>query len=132
MTEAVSGPGVTSQSRNWAMAAHLTAVAGALLGGLPAFVGPLVIWLVKRDEDPYVADHAKESLNFQIFTILAAVAGGILFGVLTLVTFGLGLIVLIPLAVIIGAGWLALTIIAAVKAANGEVYRYPVNLRLIS
>ena len=107
--------------QNWAMACHLSALAGFLIpfGNL---VGPLVVWLIKRAEYPLVDRHGKEALNFQITVMLAALVAGIL----CLILIGFVLI----FVVYIGA--LVLTIIAAVKVANGEMdYKYPFALRLL-
>ena len=86
-----------------------------------------MIWLVKKDSMPFVADQAKEALNFNISVAIAS----LVLLVLSAITFGIGLIIAIPLWVIIGVGWLVLTIIAGVKANEGVRYRYPFALRLI-
>jgi uncharacterized Tic20 family protein len=122
----------SAEERQWAMFAHLSALLGALLtgafgGGWGCFIGPLVIWLVKRDTMPFVADQGKEALNFNI-TVAIALVVLVLISVMTL---GIGLIIAIPLRVVIGIGWLVLTIMAAIKANEGVAYRYPFALRLI-
>jgi len=122
----------THEERQWAMFAQLSALVGALLtgalgGGWGCFIGPLIIWLVKKDGMPFVDDQGKEALNFNITVAIASVAL-LLFSV---VTFGIGLLIAIPLWVIIGIAWLVLTIIAAIKANEGERYRYPFTLRLV-
>jgi uncharacterized Tic20 family protein len=106
--------------RNWAMAAHLSAFLGAWVA--LAFVGPLVIWLVKREEHPFIAMHAKEALNFNLSVLIYAAVGFILVFVL----------VGIPLLVVIGVVWLVLTVVAAVKASAGQPYRYPLTIRFVS
>lgn len=113
-----------ADSRNWGMAAHLSALAGAMLGGLPAFVGPLVIWVMRRDTDSFAAQHALEALNFNLTTLGIAIVGVIL-GVVTL---GLGFIALFIFLVL----WLVWTIQAAMAASRGEPYRYPLSLRLVN
>lgn len=103
------------------MAAHLSAFVVFL--GLPLpFIGPLVVWLLRRDTDPYAAFHAKEALNFNITaTIVLVVATASL---LVLVGF-----LLLPAAAIT---WFVLVIIGGVKASNGEVYRYPLTIRFVT
>ncbi len=118
--------------RQWAMFAHLSALLGAILtgalgGGWGCFIGPLVIWLIKKDTMPFVNDQGKEALNFNITVAIAAV---VLF-LITVMTLGIGLIIAIPLGLIIGIGWLVFTIIAASKASDGVLYRYPFTLRLV-
>lgn len=119
------------EERQWAMFAHLSALAGALVsswfGGFGVFVGPLVIWLLKKDAMPFVDDQGKEALNFNI--TMAAIAF-VLF-LLTIFTLGIGIIVTGPLFAILGLVWLAFTIVAAIRANEGKRYRYPVTVRLI-
>ncbi|MEO8810495.1 MAG: DUF4870 domain-containing protein [Rhodanobacter sp.] len=122
----------SAEERQWAMFAHLSALLGAIVtgafgGGWGCFVGPLVIWLVKKDTMPFVNDQAKEALNFNITVAIAFV---ILF-LLSVVTLGIGLIITVPLWIIIGIAWLVFIIIAAIKANEGVRYRYPFTLRLV-
>ena len=113
------------EERQWALFAHLSALLGGLLTstflGLGCLLGPLIIWLVKRETMPFVDDQAKEALNFNITVAIAAVVCGLLMFVL------IGF-VLLPL---LGLAWLVFIIIAAIKANEGERYRYPFTLRLI-
>jgi uncharacterized Tic20 family protein len=122
---------ISAEERQWAMFAHLSALAGGLLtsaiGGWGFFIGPLVIWLMKRDTMPFVADQAKEALNFNItvsgiFVILL---------ILSLMTLGIGFLVTMPLMLLIGIAALVFIIIAAMKANQGIAYRYPMTLRLV-
>ncbi len=124
--------GPSAEEKQWAMFAHLSALVGGILtsgwaGSIGCFIGPLVIWLVKKDTLPFVDDQGKEALNFNITVGIVFLA----LLILSIVTFGIGLIVAVPLWIIIGIAWLVFTIIAAVKANNGERYRYPLTLRLI-
>lgn len=126
------GPtGIPSESRNWAMGAHLSAFVGAAV--VLAFVGPLVIWLIRREQgDGFAEQHAKEALNFNLSMLLYLVAGGIIGAIGALLTLGLGLIVIVPVALALVVAWVVLTILAAVKASNGEGYRYPITIRFVS
>jgi uncharacterized Tic20 family protein len=122
----------SAQERQWAMFAHLSTLLGGLLtsgwaGSIGFFIGPLVIWLTKRDTMPFVADQAREALNFAISVSLAC----LVLVVLTVMTLGIGLLVTVPLYAIIGITALVLVIIAAIKANEGVLYRYPFTLRLI-
>lgn len=123
---AAAGGGV-QDSRNWAMGVHVTALAGGFIGGIGSWVGPLIIWLIRREQDPFVADHAREGLNFNI-TIMILVAVGFLLSILTL---GLGLLIIVPAGLVIAVLWLVWTIQATVAASRGEPYRYPLSLRLV-
>lgn len=107
------------ESRQWGMFAHLSAIVASLVG-LP-FLGPLVVYLMKKDQNPFVADQAKEALNFNITVMIAIIV------LVPTVCIGIGAI-LLPA---VGVAALVLTIIAAVKANEGVAYRYPATLRLI-
>jgi hypothetical protein len=104
-----------SDSKGWAAAAHLAPLIG--LG----FIAPLVIWLIKKEEDPYVEWHARHALNFQITFLIAAIASGILI----LLIIG---IILLPIVIIAGV---VMEILAGVKAANGERWPYPINIQFV-
>jgi uncharacterized Tic20 family protein len=110
---------VSSDSRNLAMLSHLSAFVAFI--GIPSLVGPLVVWLLNQD-DPYVEAQAKEALNFNIsfflYGLVAAISIILLVGILAL-----------PAVVVT---WFVLVIVASVKAANDENYRYPFTIRLVS
>lgn len=123
--------GVSAEERQWAMFAHLSALAGGLLtsaiGGWGFFIGPLVIWLMKKDSMPFVDDQAKEALNFNI-VVSAIFLILLLLGIFTL---GIGFLIALPVMFIVGIAALVFIILAAMKANAGIRYRYPVTLRLI-
>ena len=110
-----------ADQRQWAMIAHLSALLGLVTAGWACFLGPLVIWQLKKDTMPFVADQAKEALNFNITVMIAAAICWVLMFLL------IGFLLLPVLAVV----WIVFTIIAAVKANEGTTYRYPFALRLI-
>jgi len=109
-----------SQERTWGMLCHLSALAGFIIP-FGNIIGPLVIWLIKKDESPFVDDQGKESLNFQIsitiYCLIAAVLILVIIGIFLLIGLGIFAIVMI--------------IIAAVKANNGEKFRYPLTIRFV-
>ena len=109
-----AGGGLSQEERTWALLAHIL----TLVGG---FVAPLVIWLVKKEESAFVADHAKESLNCQITLTIALIISAALVCVWSGV-------LLMPLVGIYG---LVMVILATLKANEGELYEYPFTLRLI-
>jgi len=109
-----------TQERTWGMVSHLSALAGFIVP-FGHIIGPLVIWLIKKDESPFVDDQGKESINFQIsMTIYAIVAA-----LLVLVVIGIFLLIGILILDMV------LVIVAAVKANNGEEFRYPLNIKFI-
>ena len=116
-----SGSGLSKDSLNMGMLCHLLALTAFLTAGAGGIVGPLVIWLIKKDSDPYVDQQGKESLNFQISIVIYLIVAGLLIFV------AIG-IFLLP---IIGLAWLILTIIGTIKASKGEMWQYPLTIRLI-
>lgn len=105
----------TRDDRALALVAHLSSLVGVGL------IAPLIIYLVKKDSSPFVADQAKEALNFHITVLLAIIASIILIFVVV------GIFLLIAVAI----GATVLSIVAAIRANDGEAYRYPFTLRLV-
>lgn len=106
-----SGP--SQEERNWAMAAHLA--------GLVSIIGPLIVWILKKDESPFVDDQGKEALNFQISILIYSFIAALL----TFVVIGCFLLPVIGIVTII------FIVIAAVRSNSGEAYRYPIAIRFI-
>lgn len=108
-----------ANARQWGMIAHLAALAGFVIP-FGNIIGPLVVWQTHK-EQPFVVDQGKEALNFQITVAIAA----LICFVLMFIAIGL---LLLP---VVGIAALVFTIIAALKANDGERYRYPFSIRLI-
>ena len=101
----------TSDERTMAILSHVLCL-------VVGFVAPLIIYLLKKDESPYVAAHARESLNFQItLTIMIVVLFVSIVGILLLWLVGIFATIVI--------------IIATIKASDNKLYRYPLAIRLI-
>lgn len=113
----------TDDSSNASKDARTMALLAHILGIFTSFIVPLIIWLIKKDDDAFIADQAKEALNFHITVIIAYFA--VIF--ISVVTMGIGAL-LFP---VLGIGVLVLGIIAGLKANDGIAYRYPCTLRLI-
>ena len=113
---------LTTNERMWAMLSHLSGFAGYLVVVPFASVfGPLIVWLLKRDSSQFVDFHGKEALNFQItMSIAYAISFALCF---VLIGF-----FLLP---ILGIWMVVLVVIAAIKASNGEYFRYPLTIRLV-
>jgi hypothetical protein len=107
-------------SKNKAVFAHLSAFLTFV--GIPAPIGPLVAWLVLKDQDAFAADQAKEALNFNLSFLLYSIVAGV--SLLVLVGF-----ILLPVVLIL---WFIFPILAAVAASRGEWYRYPLTLRIVN
>lgn len=122
-------------ARTWAMLCHVSALVGLFGNGLGFIVGPLIVWLIKKNDHPFIDDQGREALNFQITVfILAAVAALLL--VLLVVTMAegtsIGLILAIAVALsVLAVADVVLTVIASVKANGGERYRYPFAIRFL-
>lgn len=120
----VPPPPVTSLSpsdeRMWGMLAHLSALAGFIIP-FGNIIGPVVVWQIQKDKSAFVDYHGKESLNFQItMTIAYCVAFLLVF-----------LFIGVPILLVLGAVSLILSIIAGVKANNGEHYKYPFSFQFV-
>lgn len=118
--------GLSESARNYGMFIHLSSFAGLMVSGM-SFLGPLVLWLVRRDEHPFIDHHGKEAINFNLSLLLYGVIGVIA----SIVTFGLGLVVAVPAILVFFVVWIATTIQAAIRANRGEGYRYPLTIRFL-
>ena len=107
--------------RMWGMFCHLAALSGYVIP-LGSFIGPLIVWLVKREEYPLVNDQGRESLNFQLTMLI-----GFLICIPLFFVCGIGVALLLILAVLD----LVFVIVATIKANEGVCYRYPVCIRFI-
>ncbi|MGP0174106.1 DUF4870 domain-containing protein [Pseudomonas sp. NCHU5208] len=116
----VPQPAPSQEARQWAMFCHFAAFLG-LVFPFGNLLGPLIVWQVKKDMDPFVDAQGKEALNFQISVALAAA----LCFLLMVVVIGF------PLLLLVGLAALVLTIIAGIKANEGKAYRYPFSWRLV-
>jgi uncharacterized protein len=116
-----TGPGAADQAvRNTAVATHLSTFAG-LIVPFGSVIGPLAVWLTRRDRDPFIDDTGREALNFGISIAI--------YGVVALV--GALMLVGIPVLIAGVVAWVVLASLAAVKASQGQAYRYPLTMRLV-
>jgi uncharacterized protein len=117
----------TSQENLWPMLCHLAALAGLIIP-FGNIIGPLVVWLVKKDEMPIVNEYGKESLNFQITATIYMIGLVIVASILSFIVVG---VFLFPLVGLVGLADLVLVIIAAVQVNKGVAYHYPFTIRFI-
>ena len=113
-------PPQPQNEKTWALFCHLLAFAGFFVP-LGNIIGPLVIWLIKKDAMPVVNDQGKESLNFQISVTIYGIVSAILARIL------IGYLLLLALVVFA----IVFVIIATVKASKGHAYRYPLTIRFL-
>jgi len=118
---AVTPAAPTENERTWGMLAHLSALAGLVFPLVGNILGPLLVWLTKREQSAFIATQAKEALNFNITVTLAGVVCAFL--ALIFIGFLLGTALFI--------GWLVMTLVAAIRASEGVLYHYPLSLRLV-
>ena len=112
----------SSEVSTWCVLCHASALLGLFFHFFGHLLGPLIVWLIKREMSPEIDANGKESLNFQISMLIYDVIAGIL------------CIVLIGIPILI-ALWILNTvfvIIASVKTSQGEFYRYPLTIRFLS
>lgn len=128
----------TKAEKDSAMFAHLASF-GSLIFPFGNIIGPMIVWLVKKDESEFVDEHGKESLNFQItYTIMLLILVGLGAGFAISSGFrgfeggiAISIIFFITLIILYALMALVFVIIAAVKASKGEMFRYPMSIRFI-
>jgi uncharacterized Tic20 family protein len=118
--QAVGAGAVDQEVRNTAVAAHLSTLAG-LVVPFGSVIGPLAVWLTRRDRDPFIDEVGREALNFgisiAIYGLVALAAALMLVG--------------IPLLIAGVIAWVVLASLAAAKASHGQSYRYPLTMRFV-
>ena len=107
--------------KQWGMFTHLAAFVGLI--GIPfgSIIGPLIIYMIKKDEYEFVSDQGKEVLNFQITWTIIFIISAIL------ILVGIGILMLIGF----GIAWFVLVIVGTVAANRGEYYRYPFTIKFL-
>jgi uncharacterized protein len=115
-----SASSISAEDRNWATISHLSALAGFIIP-FGSILGPLIVWLVKKEGSAHIADQAREALNFNI-----TVGIGMLISLCLMLVF-IGFLLFAVLAIV----WLVLVIVAGVKSSDGTLYRYPFTIRFI-
>ncbi len=103
----------------WSILSHLSALVSVVGVGL---LVPLIVYLSMKDDSAYVANNAREALNFHLSLFIYCLC------CIPLIFIVIG----IPLLVLIGLATIVLSIVAAVKASEGGCYHYPLTLRLVS
>jgi hypothetical protein len=125
-------PNSRDETKQWAGGVHVAAFLLALFtswsAGIGGMIAAMVVWVVKKDESAYIRRHAAEAFNFN-FTMFLFTVVAVFF---TLFTLGIGLIFVIPLAVVLAVVWLWCTVQAAIAGFDGKEYRYPLSFRIMS
>jgi uncharacterized Tic20 family protein len=113
----VPTPPSGSDEKQWKVILHLS--------GLLGFVGPLVVWLVKKEQYPSIDAEGRKVLNFQFSYLIYMIATSVVGGILSFLCVPL----ILPFAAFIA--WLVFTIIGAVKASNNESYEFPLTIKML-
>lgn len=127
-------PGMTDkQARDWATFLHLSGL--STLISIPGIIGPLILWIIKKDESAFVDRHGKAAVNFHIILLIYIAAAFVIILLVAIVTLGIGILLLIP-AIVVGVLAVVILsivfpIIACLKAQNGEEYTYPLAIRFL-
>jgi uncharacterized Tic20 family protein len=122
-------PPISSDQQMWRVLAHASAFIQVV--GVPSLIGPLVVWLMKRD-DPVVEPHARAALNFQLSLLIYVVVGIILAFLAAITVVGLVLTAFIVVfLVVLVILELLFALLGSIAASKGEMYRYPLSMELI-
>lgn len=120
-SETEDEPAVSDDEQTWGVLVHVSALAG-LFVPFGNILGPLIVWLVKKDESRFVDENGKRALNFQVtWTVIMFVA-------LLSILVGVGLLV----APVVALAWIVLVVIATVRASEKQVYDYPLTVDLVA
>lgn len=111
---------LTKEERNWGMFCHVAVFAG-LVVPFANIIAPLVLWLLKKEEMPFVDYNGKEVINFQLTMMIAVFVSWLLIVIV------IGFLLL----TLIGIFTLVVTVIGIIKASDGEYYRYPLTIRFL-
>jgi len=116
--------GVTQEDKQTAMFIYL-------LGIFTGFIGPLILWMMKKDQSRFIDHHGKEALNFSITVAITAFAVGLVGAPIVILTFGLGGLIIGPLMMALHIYALVMLIMNAMKANKGEWCEFPITIRMI-
>jgi uncharacterized Tic20 family protein len=117
---------VTDEERGWAIAAHLSTMAGTAIpcGNVLA---PLVIWFIHREKSSFVGKHASEAMVFQIGVLVAI----LVLSLFAVITFGLGIVLAIFGIVALLIADMVYMILAAIRASERKIWEYPLTTRFV-
>lgn len=109
------------------MMVHLAAFAGWVFVGVGFVLGPVLVWVIKKEDFPAIDAHFKEAINFQISLLIYSLIAILIM----VVTLGVGFVVAVPALAVIALLDVLFPIIAAIQAYEGNLFRYPLSLRLV-
>jgi uncharacterized Tic20 family protein len=116
---------------NWAggvhVAAFILAVFTSWSAGIGGMVAAFIVWLMKKDESPFIRKHAAEAFNFNFSMFIYALIAVLVF----FMTLTLGIVFLLPIGIVMAIVWLWCTVQAAIAGFDGREYRYPISFRIM-
>lgn len=119
------------EENNWAggvhVAAFILAVFTSWSAGIGGMVAAFVVWLMKKDESPFIRKHAAEAFNFNFSMFIYALIAVLVF----FMTLTLGIVFLLPIGIVMAIVWLWCTVQAAIAGFDGREYRYPISFRIM-
>ena len=116
--------GVTREERQTAMFLYL-------LGIFTGFIGPLILWMLKRDESKFVNHHGKEVINFMLTLVIPSLVLGVVGCPFVFLTYGLAAFIVVPLFMAVNVYALVMMIMGAMRANKGEWWEFPISIRMI-
>jgi uncharacterized Tic20 family protein len=109
------------QERTWGMLCHLSALVALIGFPFGSILGPLIWWLIKKNESSFVDAQGREALNFGLSTLIYA-----------LVCLPLCLILIgIPMLLALGVFWVIMVVMSSIRANEGRAVRYPLTIRFL-
>lgn len=122
-----------SSTRSWEVLCHLSSLIALIGVPFGNVLGPLFVWLIKRDASPGIDAHGKEAVNFHLSWTLYWLVSTTVVGILCVFLIGLLLVPFLILAYLVGMiAMLILSIAASIKAGNGQLYHYPLTIRFLT
>lgn len=115
---------------SYAAIIHLSSFIGFLIP-FGSIIAPLILWLIKKDQDTFIDYHGKACVNFEISMLIYSLVVALLAIPFSIITLGIGAIALIGLGIMVIIAYVVFKIQATIKASNGEYYQYPFTLELI-
>ena len=117
----------SSDDTTWGMLCHISALAGFVIP-FGNIIGPVIVWVLKKDQSPFVDAHGKEAINFNISYSIYFVALAIIGFILSFILIGFLVFMLMPFVAI---AVLVFIVLAAIKASKGEFYKYPLTIQFV-
>ncbi|HVZ94983.1 MAG TPA: DUF4870 domain-containing protein [Phycisphaerales bacterium] len=137
MNEPIHDPAANDSERLYSLFNHLVGLLSVLNGGFPALgvVATIVMWRLRCKQSPFLDDHGREATNFQLSLVVYVVGGMVASAIFSVITLSIGVVIVVPLAILGGLFLLVLALVGCIRGAmhahRGQYYRYPMCIRFI-